>query len=148
MTKFTDALHNAIDSFNHTIMDIFNALTAETNTRKATLAAAIADMHEANTTIATFSQDMARLSVVARQHAEEMKRMNENVSFMLCGMEVFNTPVETFNGYCDMCGEEMAVEDEIYDEEVGFVCENCYDKLHAGEPVQLTIINANEEEEA
>lgn len=146
MTNLTDTLHNVIDSFSHTLADIFNALYTEANTRKATLAAAIADMHEANTTIATFSQDMARLSVVACQHAEEMERMNENVSFMLCGMEVFKTPVETFNGYCDMCGEEMAVEDEIYDEEVGFICAPCYDKIRTGEPVQLTIINANEEE--
>jgi hypothetical protein len=125
MNTILSPLKDAIQSLITVVKDTAAALYTESNIRKENLRAALAAMFEARDTMVEFADTCEMLSTVAEISAD-MSAATEYVTDMIEEIEVFTSPIETFNGYCDNCGKELLTTDEVHlSDEVDFVCAEC-----------------------
>lgn len=103
----------------------------EANIRKEKLAAAVKDMHDIQMTMKQFATIKDNFADIVNV-CSEMEVSEEYVDEMLSDMDVFESKVETFNGYCDHCGAEMNLGDNIrFNDENEFICEECWNAANA-----------------
>lgn len=131
MTNILAPIKEAIKSLTTLIKETSAALYAEANVRKEKLAAAVHDMNEVNAQMKEFAgmlDDLADIVPICG----DMEVASEFVTEMLSDMNVFETNVESFNGYCDGCGIEMTDNDECHcTENDEFVCTSCWEEMTA-----------------
>lgn len=133
MKTILKAVDASIASLIDNIKAATAALYAEANTRKAALAKAVADMQEVENVLDHYTSSLYRLDEVIHS-AEAIEHANTYISEMLMDMNVYDTPVEQFAGYCDECGDEMTINEVILTDPrdgEGDLCESCYDTVTA-----------------
>jgi len=140
LTKLKEALAALLPLIDETRIAIY----AEANKRKQALIAAVADMQEAKDAMHDFVDLAGSFADCAESNAIDMNISEDYVNEMLSDINVFQTPIEQFDDYCEQCGKEMTRDEEQYMDEDGngFMCEACDKLLHpeaeAGDPDQMT----------
>lgn len=127
---------NAIKESAKALTDNIQAASAkiyeEANIRKEKLAAAVKDMRDMQVIMKQFATIKANFADIINV-CSEMEVSEEYVAEMLSDIDVYESKVETFNGYCDHCGVEMNIGDDIQLNEANeFICAECY-KAEASE---------------
>ena len=127
----------AIDNLVSAIKEQAKSLYATANKRKAELKTAVANMDAAAEDLNQFSNILNDLRAAVGITAEQSSYAVTHIDEMLSDMNVYDTEVENFDGYCDCCGEEMNVNHPNRFYEDDYVCEQCF--------INVTAENTNEE---
>ena len=126
-------IQNAIYDLVKAIEEKADALIANANQRKAELKTAIANMDAAAEDLAELNRTITELHKVYKLGAV-LDNTVYHIDEMLGDMNVYETAVEKFDGYCDVCGEELSMDNEphfIGDDE--YVCESCANAVSTNE---------------
>ena len=125
-TALNDSITNLLDTINSTT----DALFAQANERKENYRAAYLALEQSAKDISEFSEILGRLDDVAPISL----KCDEVADFIFESLDdtyIFESPVEEFDGYCDMCGKEIMRADPVYlisdDGEEMLVCTQCHD---------------------
>lgn len=125
MTELKLAINNLVSAINEQAKSLY----ATANQRKAELKAAVVNMNAAAEDLSQFSNIVNELRLAVAEAAEESAYAVTHIDEMLSDMNVYDTEVENFDGYCDRCGEEMNVDNPSCFHEDDYVCESCLDSL-------------------
>lgn len=125
-------IQNAIYDLVNAIEAKADALIATANQRKAELKAAIANMDAAAEDLAEFNRTISELHRVYKLGAV-IDNAIIHIDEMLSDMNVYDTAVEKFDGYCDFCGEEMSLDNEQHLVGDDYVCESCANAVSTNE---------------
>ena len=127
MTELKIAINNLVSAINEQAKSLY----ATANKRKAELKAAVANMDAAAEDLSQFSNILNDLRIAVATTAEQSAYAVTHIDEMLSDMNVYDTEVENFDGYCDHCGEEMNINNPNRFHEEDYVCEQCFDKITA-----------------
>ena len=132
MKTILTPLVTAIEALIATMNSTRTAIYDEANARKAALAKAVADMQEAKAVMSEFVVATDMLADAAGEFQNDMDVSVTHVGAMVSDMDVFETPIEKFDGLCDKCGKEMTRDEDQYMDwdGDGFVCSKCEHELH------------------
>lgn len=140
MNTILNAIKESVKALTDNIQAASAKIYEEANIRKEKLAAAVKDMHDmqvAMNQFATIKDNFADIINIC----SEMEVAGEFVDEMLSDMNVYESKVETFNGYCDRCGVEMNVGDNMhFNEEDEYICDECWNAMY-----EETEVSENEE---
>ena len=126
---------NSIKASVKALVDNMQAASAkiyeEANLRKERLATAVKDMRDMQVVMkqfATIGENFADIINIC----SEMGESEAYIAEMVSDMDVYESKVETFNGYCDHCGVEMNIGDDIHiDDANEFICAECWKEAEA-----------------
>ena len=132
MNNIVSPLATIIESLIETMNSVRAGLYVEANARKAALAKAVADMQEARAVMNEFVASTAIIADAANEFSEDMEQSCSHIHTMLSDMDVFETPIEDFDGLCEVCGKELRRDEEQYidEDDNGFICVECERKLY------------------
>lgn len=117
-------IQNAIYDLVNAIEAKADALITTANQRKAELKTAIANMDAAAEDLAELNRVISELHRVYKLGAV-LDNAVIHIDEMLSDMNVYDTAVEKFDGYCDICGEEMSLDNEQHLVGDDYVCTSC-----------------------
>lgn len=123
-------IQNAIQDLVKAIEAKADELISTANQRKAELKTAIANMDAAAEDLAKLNSTISELHKVYKLGAV-LDNAVCHIDEMLSDMNVYETAVEKFDGYCDVCGDELSLDNEphfINDDD--YVCENCANAIN------------------
>lgn len=127
MTELKLAINNLISAINEQAKSLY----ATANQRKAELKTAVANMDAAAEDLSQFSNTLNELRCAVATTAEQSAYAVTHIDEMLSDMNVYDTEVENFDGYCDHCGKELNVNNPPHFYEEDYVCETCFDNITA-----------------
>lgn len=132
-------LSTAIATLINALAEAKTAIYTEANTNKANLIAAIEAMKTSQLKMNEFVDLTSLLANAAEEYAEDMNVSAEHVGEMLCDMNTFAMPIEQFDGYCDICGKELSVDEEQFMDEdgEGWICTECEKTIHPEPEIEL-----------
>ena len=141
LTNLNDAITNLIN----TVSDTAAALFANANKCKDDYRAAYLALERSADDITDFTDVVSRLDDI---HPITLKcdEVAEYIYDMLEDAYVFESPVEEFDGYCDVCGKELTRDDPVYslnDDE--YVCEECQNAIAEQEEADECDCEENDE---
>ena len=125
-------IQNAIYDLVNAIEAKADALIATANQRKAELKTAIANMDAAAEDLAELNHTISELHRIYKLGAV-LDNAVVHIDEMLSDMNVYDTAVEKFDGYCDICGEEMSLGNEQHFVNGDYVCESCANAISTNE---------------
>ena len=135
MTNLSTAIATLITA----LAEAKTTIYTEANANKANLIAAIEAMKTSQLKMNEFVDLTSLLANAAEEYAEDMNVSAEHVGEMLCDMNTFAMPIEQFDGYCEICGKELSVDDEQFMDEDGdgWVCTECEKQLHPEPEIEI-----------
>lgn len=129
MNTILNAINESVKALTDNIQAASAKIYEEANIRKEKLAAAIKDMRDIQVTMKQFASVRDGFVDIINI-CSEMEVSTEYIEDMLSDMNVYESKVETFNGYCDQCGVEMNVGDDIHlSDDNEFICDECWDAM-------------------
>ena len=135
MTNLSTAIANLITALNETRDSIY----AEANANKDALLAARNAMATSQLKMNEYVDTVAMLANVADELSEDMNVSADHIDEMLTDMDIFTLPIERFDGYCDICGKELDIDEEQFmDEDCdGWICTECEKTIHPEPEIEL-----------
>lgn len=133
MNTILNAIKESVKALTDNIQAASAKIYEEANIRKEKLAAAIKDMRDVQATMKQFASVKDNFVDIINI-CSDVEVSTEYIEEMLSDMNVYESAVETFNGYCDHCGVEMNMEDDIHIvDENEFICEKCWNATEVEE---------------
>ena len=129
MNTILNAIKESVKALTDNIQAASAKIYEEANIRKEKLAAAIKDMRDIQVAMKQFSTIKDNFADIINI-CSEMEVSEQYIDEMLSDMNVYESKVETFNGYCDRCGVEMNVGDSMHFLETNeFICDECFNAI-------------------
>lgn len=129
MNTILNAIKESVKALTDNIQAASAKIYEEANIRKEKLAAAIKDMRDVQATMKQFASVKDNFVDIINI-CSDAEVSTEYIEEMLSDMNVYESKIETFNGYCDHCGVEMNMEDDIHIvDENEFICEKCWNAM-------------------
>lgn len=120
-TELKLAIFNLTESINAIATALFN----KANQQKEELAQAARNLEITNSEIQEVVGILDELSAITKINGS-LSAASTNIKELIDDIVVFESNVEAFDGYCDICGAEITVSDEAtVTEEMGLICAEC-----------------------
>jgi hypothetical protein len=120
-TELKLAIFNLTESINAIATALFN----KANQQKEELAQAARNLEITNSEIQEVVGILDELSAITKINGS-LSAASTNIKELIDDVVVFESNVEAFDGYCDICGAEITVSDEAtVTEEMGLICAEC-----------------------
>jgi hypothetical protein len=120
-TELKLAIFNLTESINAIATALFN----KANQQKEELAQAARNLEITNSEIQEVVGILDELSAITKINCS-LSAASTNIKELIDDVVVFESNVEAFDGYCDICGAEITVSDEAQvTEEMGLICAEC-----------------------
>ena len=121
MTEIKAAISNLVSVINSTA----TSLLKTANTRKEALAQAEIELYRSYVDINDFVKSIEELSKIGLLSGT-MLRANDNIKELLDDIQIFESNVEDFDGYCEKCGVEITCsEDALVTPDNELFCTEC-----------------------
>ena len=128
MNTILNAIKESVKALTDNICVASAKIYEEANIRKEKLAAAVEDMRSMQVSMKQFAAIKDNFTDIIDMCAE-MEISQVYIEEMLNDMNVYESKVETFNGYCDHCGAETNVGDNVHFNEANeFMCDECWNE--------------------
>lgn len=121
MAETINAAHVLNNLVKNTVEKIFNLI----NSRKHEVSGAIAKLQDAANDLEEFIQNLRDIHFYDSVSLVDAERALAHLNEMLSRLDVIEMPVEQFEGYCDRCGKEMSISDNVFVEDEGILCIEC-----------------------